>query len=203
MKKSLLFLAFATFCIVTTTPATAALSWVGNGFAILNVNGAGDTWYDLDSVTGNADFDSDNSSANAYSYTITISQGQSIKLGGENQTYDQGSGTTSTLVYRVTSDFVSGSWNDLNLPWQQTTGNNDQWQAAGANMVEIGSSLAPGTHYLEIYQHAYRGTENAYHNEGVPEQSGNNWEARLVVVPEASTALLGLIGLLPLCRRRR
>ena len=68
-------------------------------------------------------------------------------------------------------------------------------------MVEIGSSLAPGTHYLEIYQHAYRGTENAYYNEA--QQPGNNWEARLVVVPEASTALLGLVGLLPFCRRRR
>ena len=201
MKKSLVFLALSALALSTAAPAAAALSWVGNGFAILNVNNGGDTWYDLDSVTGNADFDNDNSSPQAYSLTITINEGQSIKLGGENQTWDAGGGTTSTLVYRVSTDLQSGSWNDLDLPWQQFAGSNDQWQLAGANMVEIGSSLAPGTHYLEIYQRAQRDTATVYHNEA--EQSGNNWEARIVVIPEAATALLGLVGMLPLCRRRR
>ena len=203
MKKSLPSIALSALCLAAAMPANAALSWVGNWCAVLNVNGAGNTWYDLDQVTGNADFDSDNSSPNAYSLTISISQGQSIKLGGQNQTYDQGTGTTSALGYRVTTDFVSGSWNDVNLPWSQTAGNNDQWEETGTNMAEIGSSLAPGTYYLEIYQHAHRPAEgtSAYHNEA--EQSSNNWEARITVIPEASTALLGLVGLLPFCRRRR
>lgn len=190
----------AIIALMASNSAFAALSWVGNGFVILNVNGAGNVYYDLDVATGNPDFDSDNSSANAYSMTININVGQSIKLGGENQTYDQGSGTSSFLGYRISPDF-SGGFTELGLSYLDSPGNNDRWSNSGAGMAEIGSSLAAGTHYLSIYQHANRDATNVYHDEAG--QSNNQWEVRIVVVPEPSAALLGGIGLLALLRRRR
>ena len=208
MKKTLVFLALSALALSTAAPtfADGSMNWAYNGCVILDVNGGGNTWYDLDSVAGNADFDSDNSSPQAYSLTITINQGQSIKLGGENQTWSEYpyDGTTSYLGYRVTTDLQSGSWNDLDLPYLQTIGEDNHWRAIGADMVEIGSSLSPGTYYLEIYHHAHQGTDNnIYQYESWEGGTNGPWEARIVVIPEAATALLGLVGMLPLCRRRR
>ena len=189
-------------CIIALAASgtsNGALTYLGTGFAILNVNAGGNVYYDLDAVTGNSDFDTNNSSAGAYSQTITINLGESIKLGGENQT-NSFFGTTSTLQYRVSTNF-SGTFLGLNLPFNTNYFSNDKWLEAGAGMIEIGSSLSVGTYYLEIFQKASNGGTDLYKNEA--DQSANNWETRIVVVPEPTSAALGLIGTALLLRRRR
>ncbi len=68
-------------------------------------------------------------------------------------------------------------------------------------MVEIGSVLAVGTYYLEIYQHANRDATDVYNNEAG--SGGNNYELRIEVVPEPSTIMLGAVGLVGLFVARR
>jgi hypothetical protein len=203
MKKIILSAVAVLFVLAGSS--YGQLSWVGNGYAILNITNTGNAYYDLDAASGNPDFDSDNSSAQAYSLTITINQGDSLKLGGQNQTWDANyTVTTSYLEYRVSTGF-SGTFNALSLPYWKTESNNDWWDTiqGSGSLTEIGSSLAQGTYYLEIYQRAFRDPNTAYHNEA--DQSGNNWEARIIVVPEPSSIMLVVTGLasLALLRRRQ
>lgn len=196
MKKALILLSVA--CIAASG---YAISWMGNGFLVLDVNGGGNTWYDLDPVTGNLDFDSDNSSANAYSLTLTINEGESIKLGGQLQTYPQDS-EEAYIGYRISTDFTGG-FNELSLPYKENSGNNQVWEETGASMVEIGSSLSVGTYYLSIYQHAVDGTTDYYRNENGLNTAANDWEARIEVIPEPATmGLILLFGTSTLVIRR-
>ncbi len=73
MKKFALIVAALALSVGS---AMAQLSFVGNGYVVLSVNGGGNTFYFLDNDDFfNGAFDSDNSSANAFSRTITINQG--------------------------------------------------------------------------------------------------------------------------------
>ncbi len=190
--------------------AQANLTFVGNGYVILDVNGAGDTYYDVnnqsnDNVTPS--FDTDDSSNSAFTLTINILQGQSILFGGQLQTFPQANGTSAFFGYRITNlSETTGSFSELNLPFQQQTGQNDQWQQlASTSGVDLGSSLAPGSYLLEVYEHATN-TNSIFNQEGAV---NDNWEARIVVsaVPEPSSlALLGgasLLGTSFFLRRRR
>ncbi len=187
-----------------------ALSFVGDGYVILDIAGAGDAFYNVNNSndTTNPMFDTDNTSPLAFSQTFTINQGDSILLGGELQTFPgvTNPGTTAFLGYAVTDLTETGSFTELNLPFNTNVGNNDKWQqlASTAGAVEIGSSLAPGTYLLAVYQHGANGGVDTFTNEGGT--GGNNWEAQIVVVPEPATILLVgptlLAGLFYIRRRR-
>ncbi len=189
----------------------ANISFVGNGYVILDIAGAGDTYYDInnqgnDNVTPS--YDTDNSSANAFSQTFTINQGQSILLGGQLETFPSVQGSLAFLGYAITDlsgNPISG-FNELSLPFFTNAGSNDQFrQLASTSSVELGSTLAPGSYLLSLYEHGSNGGD-LYNNEGGT--GGNNWEARIVVnaVPEPATIMLlgpALLGGMFFIRRRR
>jgi hypothetical protein len=203
MKKLIVSLAVLGF---TFTSAHAQLSSVGDGFVILDVSGSGNTFYGLDFALN--EFDTDNSSATALSRTFTINLGDTILMGGENQTFDKGVGTSSSLRWRVSTDFTTGSFSDLSLPYLESSDTHDKWRLDGINdgapMVDIVDGLGPGTYYLEIVQFASRDTTDVYKNEA--DQAGNNWEAQINIIPEPSTMIMVVFGLasaVMVLRRRR
>src|SRR5438552_1371669 len=81
-----LFLAFVAIGLAATIQHSGAanISFVGNGYVILDLNGGGDTYSDVNNQ-GNDNttpsFDLDDSSATAFTLTITLQQGQSLLLG--------------------------------------------------------------------------------------------------------------------------
>jgi hypothetical protein len=207
IKKFAIALLIGGIAALTPNADATPLSFVGNGYAILDVNGGGNVFYNLNnsSDTVNPKYDTDNTSNTAFSQTFTIQLGQSIKLGGELQTFPSQPGTSAFLGYRITDlSETTGSFAELNLPFLDNVGSNDRWQQlATPGGVEVGSSLAAGTYLLELYQHGSNGPDNLYNQEGAP---GNNWEARVEVVPEPATWLVGAMtlgGCVYLRRRRK
>jgi hypothetical protein len=207
IKRSILTLALATALVYSASAATD-LTFVGNGYVILDVNNAADTYFDInnqgnDSITPS--FDTDNTNVNSYSQTITIQLGQSIKLGGQLQTFPQAGGTSAFLGYRITDlNETTGSFTEMSLPFLDQIGNNDRWQQlASTSGVEIGSTLAVGSYLLEVYEHATN-NNSLFNQEGAP---GNDWEMRIDVVPEPSTLSLlaapAILGAVLFMRRRR
>jgi hypothetical protein len=194
--------------VMTIGAFAANISFVGNGYVILDINGAGNTFYDVnnqanDNVTPS--FDTDNSTPTAFSLTITINPGTSVLFGAQEQTFPSTGGTSAFMDYKITDlTETTGTFADLNLPFKTNAGSNDEWeQLASTSGVDIGSSLAPGTYLLAVFEKASNGGD-IFNNEAG--QSGNNWEAEIVVVPEPSTwlaAALTLAGCFYLRRRRR
>jgi hypothetical protein len=204
-------LGLGAICLAATIHnVSAQISFVGNGYVILDVNNAGNTYYDVnnqsnDNVTPS--FDLDNSTPTAFTLTITIQQGQSILLGGQLET-NHTSGSSAFLGYAVTNLAENnGNFVEMNLPFLDNNGNNgnDRWlQLASTSGVDIGSSLAPGNYLLAVYEHGHN-TNDLFNNEAG--QANNNWEAQIVVVPEPSvTSLLAgssVLGAFFYLRRRR
>lgn len=193
---------------ITTSAVAAPITFVGDGYVVLSINGASNVFYNLNNAndTTNPKFDSNDTSGNAFSETFTIVTGDSIKLGGELQTFPQQGGTDAFLgwgIFDLTE--TTGSFTDLSLPFLDQVGSNDRWQRlANPTGVEIGSSLAPGSYLLVVFQKATNGPDSAFNQEGAP---GNNWEARINVIPEPSTLSLlagpALLGGWFFLRRRR
>jgi len=209
-KKLAIVVSVASFSVLAARAAN--ISFVGNGYVILDINGAGNSYYDLnnqgnDGVTPS--YDTNDSTPTAFSRTFTIDQGTSISLGAQEQTYPSTSGTSAFLGYRITNlTETTGSYTEMNLPFQQNTGQNDQWQQlASTSGVDVGSSLTPGTYLLEVYEHASNNGD-IYNQEGA---SGDDWEAEIQVnsveaVPEPSTVaagVLAIVGTFFLRRRRK
>ncbi len=213
INKISLIVALSVIGLAAHVSAQNTLQFVGNGYVILDINNGGDSFYDVNNQSNDSttpSFDTDNSTPTAFSRTFTINQGQSILLGGELQTFQQNVGATVSLGYGITNlTETSGSFSELNLPFQMTSGANDQWQQlASTSGVQIGSSLAPGNYLLAVYEHAQNGSANLYNNEGG--QGGNNWEAEITVlpVPEPGTIISFLsgssvLGAMMFIRRRR
>lgn len=164
------------------------LSFFGNAYVVLDNNGGGNAfnWVDIN----------DGSNPAFTGATFTLNLGNSLKIGGEAQTFPQALGTTVSMFYKIDS----GSFVQLNLPYAGARGNNDLWQEAGAGMQEIGTGLGLGQHTLEVYYQAVN--ENTlYVNNG----DGSNYKATINVVPEPTTMLLvgmGLAGAMMLRRRK-
>jgi hypothetical protein len=189
----------------------ADISFVGNGYVIADVNGAGDTFYDVNNQgNGNTtpSYDLDNTTPFAFTLTITIQQGQSIQLGGELQTFPSTPGTLAMLGFGVTDLTATStrvSFNEMNLPLKDNVGANDRWQQlASTSGVEIATGLAPGDYLLQVYQHTNTNGD-IYNNENG--EGGNNWEARITLLPEPSVLSLlagsSILGASFYLRRRR
>ena len=191
--------------VMTIGAFAANISFVGNGYVILDISGAGDTFYDVnnqsnDSVTPS--FDTDNSTPTAFSRTFTINPGTSILFGAQEQTFPSTGGTSAFMDYKVTDlTETTGSFAELNLPFQENAGSNDQWQQlASTSGVDIGSGLAPGTYLLAVFEHATNNGDVFNNEGGTP---GNNWEAEIQVVPEPSTIAAGVLATLGVLFLRR
>jgi len=168
----------------------AGLDFVGNGYAILNANGGGDSYYDVDNQ-GN-----DKVTPN-YSGSLgglTIQQGQSLTLGGQVQTYPGYGGpnaaSSAFIGYQVVGTSISGQ---INLPFLQNVGSNDEWQElASASGINLDQGLAAGTYTLEVWFGGVSsdGSGTLYDN-----NSGANYSASFsVVVPEPVTSALPIFG---------
>jgi hypothetical protein len=170
IKKFALGLLSVGAAAVIQSVGAANISFVGNGYVILDINGAGNTFYDVnnqgnDSVTPS--FDTDNTTPTAFSRTFIINPGTSVLLGAQEQTFPSTGGTSAFLEYKVTDlTETTGTFTGMNLPFQTNAGSNDQWQQlASTSGVDIGSGLAPGTYLLAIFEKASNGGD-IFNNEG-------------------------------------
>jgi hypothetical protein len=125
-----------------------------SSFIVLAINGGSNAYYDLQSSTGNPDFN------NANLGTFTSSNSLVIKGAEHNVWKCSGCDLTSTrLYYRIYSTGVSpGSFSNLNLPWS-SGGNNgcggqdQQWLNVSGN-IDVLACLIPGSYTLEVYSDA-------------------------------------------------
>jgi hypothetical protein len=197
--KSCLWLGLITgVCFATPISSLAGLSFVGDGYAILDANGGGNIFYAVDSYN----------SPTFKGNILTIQYGQSLTLGGEVQTYPSGGGTdpgrasSAFIGYQIVGTGISGQ---INLPWFQNTGSNDKWQKlASGSGVNLDQSLSAGTYTLQVWFGGVSndGSGTVYDNNG-----GINYSATFTVtaVPEPVTLALpifgGLVAIAGLSRR--
>ena len=177
----------AALMLLSAATVTQATLFAYNGYAILNNNGAGNVYYDLDTPTANPDF---------AGTTFTVTAGQTLRLGAQVST-DPGNSQPSSwgaewarIYYRIDG----GTFASLNLP--VSTGPTGDWferfeEANTANMVNLANSLSVGTHSLSIYIQAHDDTQPA---DGYVSNGGLNFNATIAVVPEPANVALGMFG---------
>jgi hypothetical protein len=164
----------------------AGLSFVGNGYTILDANGGGNSYYDV-SNQGN-DNVTPNFSPNLNG--LTIQMGQSLLIGGQVQTYPQQFGTTAWMGYKLFNGATLISENDnINLSYLQPNGNNDEWQQlASSSGINLDQGLSAGTYTLQVWFGASNGNTIYDNNNNNP----NNYSATFQVIPEpVNVALAG------------
>ena len=131
-------------------------------YAILNINSAGNTEYDLNANTGNTDFN------NANLGTFLPGTNTLVMAGGINKTYkcDNGNVTGGNINYRVYLTSGSApSFTSLSMGWLSNDpggcGGNQTWRINN-NTTNIISGLAPGAYTIEVYSDAPGNPSTAY-----------------------------------------
>jgi hypothetical protein len=146
-------------------------------YAILNINSAGNTYYDLNASTANIDF----SGANLGVFltgTNTL-----VMTGGENKTYKCNGGniTGGNIYYRVYLTSGSApSFTSLSMSFVSNDaggcGGNQTWRINN-NTTNIISGLSPGAYTIEVYSDAPGTPSTTYASNG-----GANYKASFTVV---------------------
>jgi hypothetical protein len=145
-------------------------------YAIVNVNGGGNTYYDLLASTGNPDFNGANLGTFTNSQSIIIA-------GGESRTNKCSGGnvTGSTIYYNVhLASLGAGGFSGIGLNFASNDGgtcNGDQTWRSSSNATNILAGLAPGNYTLEIYSEAAGFPGTVYATNG-----GANYKATFKVV---------------------
>lgn len=201
MIKTLALGLIASGVLAVTSPvAKAAADFFGNGFIVLNINGLGNTFYDLNppANTLQPDFNG------TFLGTFDPSAGQSLVLtGGEFNTFqDNGDNVASVnLNYRITLGAPTGNFSSFSIDFISQAGNDKFWQTTDENVVVL-SGLAPGTYSFQVFGSADTTAGPRFYSD-----NGNNYTATFTIVPEPSSfALLGgpaLLGAWMFIRRRR
>ncbi len=158
MRK--IFIVLILFCMNISLFAGGGIF---DSFAIVNANGAGNTYYDLGASTANPDFQG----ANLGSFDLT---NHSLVLGGQLKSYkNNGTDVTgASLFYRIYPvGSPSGSFTEINYAFQIDNVNghagDQQWgtDIAGSNTTDkgvdilSGSTLSSGDYTLEVYAVIY------------------------------------------------
>jgi len=152
-------------------------------YAVVNLNGGGNAYYDCGAATANPDFQG-----------ASLGAASSLILnGGEVKSWNDGGNnvTAAYLAYRVWSGTASGSFVELSLPQNgPASGNNKDWKAEGAG-VDLLSGLSAGNYTVEIYFKADSDVGFTYDS-----RTGANYQATFSVsaVPEPVTLALPLFG---------
>ena len=141
----------ATFTISNTpTPPQAGFD---STFVVLNINGTGNTYFDMLADTSNTDFDG----ANLGTFCQGVSNGIIFKGAEHNVWKCSGCDITGSRVYyRVyPTGSPSGSFSQLNTGWSSQSNNscggqNQKWQIVSSNN-NLTSGLSPGNYTLEVY----------------------------------------------------
>lgn len=181
--------------LVSVTVASAATG-IFESYGILKINSSTNTYYDMQAVTANPDFQG----ANLGTFNATV--GNTLTLAGaEIKTWKDNGGdvTGGKFDYRVyqTGD-TPGAFSEITLNWVANLAGSDQkWDNTTAN-INLLTGLANGNYTLEVYAYATSNQGNPVSNNG-----GANYKATFTVIPEPTAALLGGLGLLGLLRRRR
>ncbi len=181
-----------------TTGAAFAATGVYESYGVLKINtSAVNTYFDMQASTANPDFQG----ANLGTFDTTV--GNTLLLsGGEIKTWKNGLSnvTGGKFAYQVyLTGNTPGSFAELGLNWVADLGGGDQkWDKTNAD-VNLLSGLGDGNYTLEVFAYSTTaGDGPQYSNNG-----GANYKASFTVVPEATSAALGLIGAALLLRRRR
>ncbi len=155
-----------------------------NTFAVLSINGGGNTYYDMNASTGNTDFNGANLG--------TFGSGNSLLLkGAEHNVYKCGGCdlTSTRLNYRIyTTGNTPGSYSNLVIGWasgfDNGCGGQDQQWANSTYSVDILSGLSAGNYTFELYSDATItcSTGTAYASNG-----GSNYKATFTVAKAEST----------------
>ncbi|SHF89184.1 Por secretion system C-terminal sorting domain-containing protein [Flavobacterium fluvii] len=183
---SLLLMVFIFIGINTTIKAQ---SGIYESYAILNSNGGGNVYYDLQATTGNPDFNGLNLGTFNSSNTLILN-------GAQNKVYKCNTDdiTNGKLYYRIykTTD-TAPIFIDSSIPWLSNDGltgfgcggsdQNQTWLLNGAN-INVLNGLCPGIYYLEIYTTAdftytASGGGSGTHFAG---NGGTNYKASFTVV---------------------
>lgn len=150
---------------------SAQATGIFESYAVLNINGGGNTYYDLQATTGNPDFNGMDLG--------TFTNGQTLVfVGGENKTWKNGGGdvTGGRIHYRVYTGTPSGSFSNVSFNWIQDLGNGDQKWGATTGTTNVLSGLPNGEYTLEVYTEAYTNEGTKYSNNG-----GANYKATFTV----------------------
>ncbi len=129
--------------------------------------------------------------------TLNLTDVLTVK-GFEYKTYENDSSdvTHGNLYYRV---YTTGSPTGSFVQIQDSNNDDDTW-AVTSGTTNLLSGLMPGSYTLEIYTESYT---NGNNTAGNIFGFNSNPTATFTVVPEPSSAVLGLLGGALLLRRRR
>jgi hypothetical protein len=128
-------------------------SGIYESYAILNINGGGNTFYDMAATTGNPDFQGANLGNFTASNTLVLN-------GGQNKTFKCGGCNiiNSSIWYRVYPTATpSGSFSQSGYFFASNDaggcGGNQTWQATASN-INLLSGLSAGNYTIEVYSTA-------------------------------------------------
>ena len=181
MRKLYIAAAILSCLLFNSFSGISQTAGFNNTLLILELNGGGNTYYDLNAVTANPDFESTNlgtfiSGANSLVYkgaehNVYKCGGCNLSSTRLNYNIHLTSGAVGTFIPNnvgYTSGFVNGCGGEDQL-WSTTAGNTD-----------LIAGLAPGNYTMEVYSDATItcGTGTAYASNG-----GANYKATFTVVP--------------------
>jgi hypothetical protein len=155
-------------------------SGIYESYAVLNINGAGNSFYDMQAITGNTDLQDANLG------TFTIGAGNSLIIaGGENKTFKCSPCdiTNGNLWYRVWSGSPSGSFSNVGLAYNSNLGtgcggNDQKWQTLSGS-TNVLTGLPADSYTLEVYSTAdYAGCGTRTHYSS---NDGTNYQATFTV----------------------
>ncbi len=182
----------------------ASASGIFESFVIIDLNGGGNTYYDIDSTTANADFGGANFGVPA---SLTLNGGQ-IKTFEDPDSVDNA--VAAQVFYRVYKvGDAPGSFAPIALDQLgPQVGNDRTWEEAAAG-INILSGLTPGVYNFEVFGRAQFNFDDGQGSTGSFESFANNGGANRIatfeVIPEPTTMLLvgmGLAGTMMLRRRK-
>lgn len=185
----------ATAVLVIAGNANAATG-IFESYGILKINASTNLYYDMQASTTNPDFQA----ANLGIFDISV--GNTLVLaGGEIKTFKNGASdvTGGKFDYRVFKvGDTPGSFGEFTLNFNSDLGGGDQkWDNTAAN-VNLLTGLGNGNYTVQVFAYSTTNEGNQFSNNG-----GANYSANFSVIPEPTSAALGLIGSLLLLRRKR
>lgn len=171
MKKIyFLFLTIISFGMFKSQSPDAGIF---ESYAILNINSAGNTYYDMQATTANLDFNGANLG--------TFTNAESIVLaGGEIKTFKNNGGdvTGGKIYYKVYKGAPSGNYASIDFAWIQDLGNGDQKWGVTSGTTNMLTGLSPGNYTLEVYAEASTSVGTK-----LSDNSGANYKATFTVTP--------------------
>jgi hypothetical protein len=184
----------AVLLVISSTITFAQTAGFNGSYLILSANSAADTYYDLNAVTANPDFQGNNLG------TFVLGTNTLILKGAEHNVWKCGGCdiTATSMNYRIYSTSgTAGSFTSVNIPYSSGFSNgcggaDQQWKSTSAN-VNVLNGLAAGTYYLEVYEMATTTCTNQYVSNG-----GGNYKAQFTVsCPTVTISAAGTTSFCP------